>query len=42
MLLNAARDVANALSSLINATKDASGKPPNDPAVEPLKATAKV
>ena len=42
MLLNAAKDVASALGSLINATKNASGKPSNDPAMEPLKATGKV
>ena len=42
MLLNAARDVASALGSLINATKNASGKPANDPATEVLKTTGKV
>ncbi|XP_048581539.1 talin-like isoform X2 [Nematostella vectensis] len=41
MLLNAARDVASALGSLINSTKNASGKSPNDPAMEPLKSSAK-
>ena len=42
MLLNAAKDVASALGALINATKDASGKPVNDPSTEALKTTGKV
>ena len=42
MLLNAAKDVASALGSLINATKNASGKPNSDPATEVLKTTGKV
>ena len=42
MLLNAAKDVASALGALINATKNASGKPTNDPATEVLKTTGKV
>ncbi|XP_073240951.1 talin-like [Porites lutea] len=41
MLLNAAKDVASALGALINATKNASGKPTNDPATEVLKTTGK-
>lgn len=41
MLLNAAKDVASALGALINATKNASGKPNNDPATEVLKTTGK-
>lgn len=42
MLLNAAKDVASALGALINATKNASGKPVNDPSTEVLKTTGKV
>ena len=42
MLLNAAKDVTAALSDLINATKNASGKGPTDPAMDSLKSTAKV
>ena len=42
MLLNAAKDVASALGSLINATKNASGKANSDPAMEVLKTTGKV
>ena len=42
MLLNAAKDVASALGALINATKNASGKSVNDPAMEELKTTGKV
>ena len=42
MLLNAAKDVASALGALINATKNASGKPNNDPSTEVLKTTGKV
>lgn len=42
MLLNAAKDVASALGALINATKNASGKPNSDPATEVLKTTGKV
>ena len=42
MLLNAAKDVTSALSDLINATKNASGKSPNDPSMDALKSSAKV
>ena len=42
MLLNAAKDVASALGALINATKNASGKPNNDPSTDVLKTTGKV
>ena len=42
MLLNAAKDVTAALSDLINATKNASGKSANDPAMDSLKSAAKV
>ena len=42
MLLNAAKDVAAALNDLINATRNASGKGVNDPAVDTLKTAAKV
>ena len=42
MLLNAAKDVTSALSDLINATKNASGKAANDPAMDTLKSAAKV
>ena len=42
MLLNAAKDVASALGALINATKNASGKPVSDPSTEVLKTTGKV
>eukprot|EP00794_Sanderia_malayensis_P019501 gene19501-21428_t len=41
MLLNAAKDVALALSDLINSTKNASGKSSNDPAMDSLKSSAK-
>jgi len=41
MLLNAAKDVTAALNDLINATKNASGKGPTDPAMDSLKSTAK-
>lgn len=41
MLLNAAKDVASALGALINATKNASGKPVSDPSTEVLKTTGK-
>lgn len=42
MLINAVRDVASALGDLIQATKAASGKPINDPAMSYLKDSAKV
>uniref|UniRef100_A0A7M5V5A6 Talin n=1 Tax=Clytia hemisphaerica TaxID=252671 RepID=A0A7M5V5A6_9CNID len=41
MLLMSAKDVATALTDLIDSTKNASGKPPNDPAMETLKVSAK-
>lgn len=42
MLINAVKDVASALGDLIHATKAASGKPINDPAMIHLKDSAKV
>lgn len=42
MVMNAVKDVASALGELINATKLASGKPINDPAMNDLKECAKV
>ncbi|XP_066142630.1 talin-1 isoform X3 [Euwallacea fornicatus] len=42
MLINAVRDVASALGDLIHATKAASGKPINDPAMAHLKDSAKI
>ena len=42
LLLNAVRDVANALSNLIDTTRAASGKSVNDPSMERLKTSAKV
>ena len=42
MLLMSAKDVAAALTELIDSTKNASGKPPTDPAMETLKVSAKV
>lgn len=42
MLINAVKDVASALGDLIQATKAASGKPINDPAMTHLKESAKV
>lgn len=42
MVMNAVKDVAAALGELINATKLASGKPINDPAMNELKESAKV
>lgn len=42
MLLMAAKDVASALTDLINSTKNSSGKPANDPAMDNLKVSAKV
>nr|XP_022902800.1 talin-2 isoform X2 [Onthophagus taurus] len=42
MLINAVKDVASALGDLIHATKAASGKPINDPAMAHLKDSAKV
>lgn len=42
MLINAVRDVANALGDLIRATKAASGKNINDPSMAYLKESARV
>ena len=42
MLLMSAKDVATALTDLINSTKNSSGKPANDPAMDTLKVSAKV
>lgn len=42
MLINAVRDVANALGDLIQATKAASGKNINDPSMAYLKESARV
>ncbi|XP_064596457.1 talin-1-like [Liolophura sinensis] len=42
LLINAVKDVASALSDLISATKNASGKGVNDPAMLYLKDSAKV
>ncbi|PVD36353.1 hypothetical protein C0Q70_03333 [Pomacea canaliculata] len=42
LLINAVKDVASALSDLISATKNASGKPVSDPAMLHLKDSAKV
>lgn len=42
MLLMAAKDVACALTDLISATKNSSGKAASDPAMENLKVSAKV
>ena len=42
MLINAVKDVAMALGDLIHATKAASGKNVNDPAMTTLKESAKV
>lgn len=42
MLLNAVKDVTMALGDLIHATKAASGKSLNDPAMTTLKESAKV
>ena len=41
MLLNACMDVAKALGTLIDSTKDACGKSSEDPSMETLKASAK-
>ena len=41
-MINAVKDVASALSDLILATKNASGKGANDPSMCTLKDTAKV
>ncbi|XP_057316525.1 talin-2-like isoform X2 [Hydractinia symbiolongicarpus] len=41
MLLMAAKDVATALTDLINSTKNSSGKSATDPAMETLKVSAK-
>ena len=42
LLINAVKDVASALSDLILATKNASGKSSHDPTMTRLKDTAKV
>ena len=42
LLLTAVKDVANALGDLIGATRTASGKSVQDPAMETLKTSAKV
>ena len=42
LLINAVKDVASALSDLILATKNASGKSSHDPTMTSLKDTAKV
>lgn len=42
VLINAVKDVAKALGALISATKAASGKPHDDPAMLQLKSSAKV
>ena len=42
MVLNSAKDVSQALSSLLLATKNASGKSVADPEMEELKTCAKV
>lgn len=42
MVINAVKDVASALGELINTTKNASGKPVNDPYMQELKESAKV
>uniref|UniRef100_A0A8W8NJG4 Uncharacterized protein n=3 Tax=Magallana gigas TaxID=29159 RepID=A0A8W8NJG4_MAGGI len=41
MIINAVKDVASALSDLISATKNASGKNVSDPAMMTLKESAK-
>lgn len=42
MIIHAVRDVAAALANLIQSTKHASGRSPNDPAIGNLKESAKV
>lgn len=42
LLINAVKDVASALADLISATKNASGKNVQDPAMLHLKESAKV
>lgn len=42
LLINAAKDVASALSDLISCTKNAAGKSTSDPAMGQLKDSAKV
>lgn len=42
LIIHAVRDVASALSNLIQSTKHASGRAPNDPAISNLKEAAKV
>lgn len=41
-MIHAVRDVAAALSNLIQATKHASGRSPHDPAIGNLKEAAKI
>lgn len=42
MVINAVKDVASALGELINTTKNAAGKPQNDPCMQDLKESARV
>lgn len=42
MVINAVKDVASALGELINTTKNAAGKPVNDPCMQDLKESARV
>ena len=42
LLINSVKDVASALSELIGCTKNAAGKPSNDPSMSALKDSAKV
>jgi talin len=42
MIIHAVRDVAASLANLIQATKHASGRSPNDPAIAGLKESAKL
>ena len=42
MLITAVRDVASSLSDLIDATKNAAGKPASDSSMSALKDSAKV
>ena len=42
LILNAVKDVASALSGLLGATKNASGKPASAPEMEQLRSSAKV
>ena len=41
-MLNAAKDVANSLVTVLEPAKTAAGKSPYDPAVQEVKAKAKV